>query len=139
MRRRDAYQQSIPNWTRAEMLLAAFDGVIQRLRDAQDLLAKDQHVKAQALLLRAQRIVLELYSGLDLRHGEVPENMRKLYLFVLHCIGFGETLNLSAALDVLGIIRDGLEHIREAADELERRGEVPHAPSERLVLSSTRG
>ena len=139
MKRLDAYEQQTPNWTRVEMLLAAFEGVIERLRLAQDFVAAGQNWKAQPFLLRAQRIVLELYSGLDLRHGEVPDNMGKLYLFVLHSIGMGESLNLAAALDVLGIIRDGLNSIRDTANELERRGQVPHAPFQTHILQDVAG
>lgn len=139
MKRLDAYEQQSPSWTRVEMLLAAFDGVIERLRLAQELVTAGQNWKAQPYLLRAQRIVLELYSGLDLRHGEVPDNMGKLYLFVLHSIGMGETLNIPAALDVLNIIYDGLNSIRDTANELERRGQVPHAPVQARILQDVAG
>ena len=139
MRRLDAYQQQSPNWTRIEMLLAAFDGVMDRVRLAQELIAANDTWKAQPYLLRAQRIVLELYSGLDLRHGEVPDNMGKLYLFVLHCIGMGESLNLPAALDVLEIIRNGLNEVRDTANDLERRGLVPHAPYQTHILQDAAG
>ena len=139
MRRLDAYQQQSPNWTRIEMLLAAFDGVMDRVRLAQELIAANDTWKAQPHLLRAQRIVLELYSGLDLRHGEVPDNMGKLYLFVLHCIGMGESLNLTAALDVLEIIRNGLNEVRDTANDLERRGLVPHAPYQTHILQDAAG
>lgn len=121
------------------MLLAAFDGVMQRLKAAQELIDANELWKAQPSLLRAQRIVLELYSGLDLRHGEVPDNMRKLYLFVLNCIGMGESLNVPAALEVLSIIRDGLNGIRDTANELEHRGRVPHAPYQTHVLQDATG
>ena len=139
MKRLDAYERQPPNWTRVEMLMAAFDGVIQRLRNAQELVANDQLWKAQPLLLRAQRIVLELYSGLDLRQGAVPVNMSQLYLFVLHSIGMGESLNISAALDVLGIIRDGLSGIHDSANDLEHRGQVPHTPFQTRVLQDVAG
>jgi flagellin-specific chaperone FliS len=139
MKRLDAYEQQPPNWTRIEMLLAAFDGVIQRLETAQKLIVANELCKAQPLLLRAQRIVLELYSGLDLRHGEVPGNMGKLYLFVLNCIGMGESLNVPAALDVLGIVRDGLNDVRDSANAMERRGQVPHAPHQTHVLRDVAG
>ncbi len=139
MKRLDAYEQQPPNWTRVEMLLAAFDGVMQRLRTAQELIAANELWKAQPLLLRAQRIVLELYSGLDLRHGEVPDNMGKLYLFVLHCIGMGKSLNVPAALDVLGIVRDGLNDVRDRANDLEHRGQIPHAPHQTHVLQDVAG
>ncbi len=121
------------------MLLAAFDGVIQRLTAAQELIAANETWKAQPLLLRSQRIVLELYSGLDLRLGDVPDNMGKLYLFVLNCIGMGESLNVPSALDVLGIVRDGLNDVRDMAIELEHRGQLPQAPHQTHVLQDVAG
>ncbi len=128
------HDQRTPNWTRVEMLLAAFDGVIQRLQAAEQHLAQNENLKAQPYLLRAQRLVLELYSGLDLRHGSVPENMRQLYLFVLNNIGLGTSLNLPAAIEILLIIRESLEGIRNSANHLERSGAVPHAPFQNHVL-----
>lgn len=124
MKRLDAYSQPAAPWTRIEMLLAAFDGIISRLEQAQPLLEEDNMVAAQPLLLRSQQLVLALYEGIDLRYGQIPENMQKLYLFVLTCIGMGPKLDLPAALNVLRTIRGGLSSIRGSASEMERRGEL---------------
>ena len=106
------------------MLLAAFDGTISRLEQARELLERGEQFKAQPFLLRSQRIVLELYSGIDLNHGSIPENMQNLYVYVLSCIGMGPELDLPAALGVLQNIRSGLDSIRDRANEMERSGEV---------------
>lgn len=124
MKRLDAYSQPAAPWTRIEMLLAAFDGIISRLEQAQPLLEENNIVHAQPLLLRSQQLVLALYEGIDLRYGQIPENMQKLYLFVLTCIGMGPKLDLPAALNVLRTIRGGLSSIRGSASEMERRGEL---------------
>lgn len=124
MKRLDAYSQPAAPWTRIEMLLAAFDGIISRLEQAQPLLEEDNIVSAQPLLLRSQQLVLALYEGIDLRYGQIPENMQKLYLFVLTCIGMGPKLDIPAALNVLRTIRGGLSSIRGSASEMERRGEL---------------
>jgi len=124
VRRLDAYSHTPPPMTRIELLLAAFDGIVSRLQQARELLEQNEQAKAEPLLLRSQRIVLELYSGIDLRFGQIPENMRKLYLYVLGCIGMGPELDLSAALDVLRSIRGGLEGIRDKAAQMERSGEL---------------
>ena len=124
MKRLDAYSQPAAPWTRIEMLLAAFDGMISRLERAQAFQDDGEPLKAQPLLLRSQQIVLALYEGIDLRYGQIPENMQKLYLFVLTCIGMGPALDLPAALNVLRMIREGLNGIRGTASEMERRGEV---------------
>lgn len=124
MKRLDLYSQPAAPWTRIEMLLAAFDGIISRLERAQALLDQNETIQAQPLLLRSQQIVLALYEGIDVRYGKIPENMQKLYLFVLNSIGMGARLDLPAALNVLHTIRGGLDSIRESASEMERRGEL---------------
>jgi len=124
VRRLDAYTQSPPPMTRIELLLAAFDGIVSRLEQARNLVEQNERNRAEPLLLRSQRIILELYSGIDLRFGQIPENMQKLYLYVLGCIGMGPELDLSAAIDVLQNIRGGLENIRDKATQMERSGEL---------------
>ena len=124
MNRLAAYSQPAHIWTRIEMLLAAFDGTISRLEQARELLERGEQFKAQPFLLRSQRIVLELYSGIDLNHGSIPENMQNLYVYVLSCIGMGPELDLPAALSVLQNIRSGLDSIRDRANEMERSGEL---------------
>jgi flagellin-specific chaperone FliS len=124
MKRLDAYSKPAAPWTRIEMLLAAFDGIITRLEQAQTFLDQSEPLKAQPLLLRSQQIVLALYEGLDVRYGQIPENMQKLYLFVLTCIGLGPQLDIAGALNVLRRIREGLDSIRDSASAMERRGEL---------------
>lgn len=134
MKRLDAYAQPAVQWTRIEMLLAAFDGTISRLEMAQSLLEQGQSVQAQPLLLTAQRLILALYEGIDLRYGETPANMQKLYLFVLGCIGVGEKLDLPAALKVLKIIQGGLRDVKDVAKEMERRGQVSSVTEDPRLL-----
>jgi flagellar hook-associated protein 2 len=125
-----------PSMTRIELLLAAFDGTVSRLRQASELLEQGERAKAEPLLLRSQRIILELYSGIDVRFGQIPENMKKLYLYVLGCIGMGQELELPAAIDILKNIRDGLESIRDKATQMERRGELSPLRDEVQLLKN---
>lgn len=124
MKRLNSYAQPEVRWTRIEMLLAAFDGTISRLETALQLIEQNEQERAQPLLLAAQRLVLALYEGIDLRHGEIPANMQKLYLFVLGCIGVGASLDLPAAIKILKTIQSGLQDIKQTAVEMERRGDV---------------
>jgi flagellin-specific chaperone FliS len=134
MKRLDSYASSSVQWTRIEMLLAAFEGTITRLESAQSFLEQGEVIKAQPLLLTAQRLILTLYEGIDLRYGEIPANMQKLYLFVLGCIGVGENLDLPAAIKVLKIIHSGLKDVKDAANDMERRGQLsPVAENPRLL------
>lgn len=119
-----AYQQQSPSWYRIDMLLAAYDGAIERIERAQELMENGDTVAAAPLITRALRIIIELYGGLDLRHGEIPENMQRLYVYVLHCISLGDSEHLLSALDVLQTIREGLRSVRDESVELERQGQL---------------
>ena len=134
MKRLDAYAKPSVQWTRIEMLLAAYDGTITRLEQAQSLLDQNEPLRAQPLLLTSQRLILALYEGIDLRYGEIPANMQKLYLFVLNSIGIGPKLDLPAALKILKIIQSGLQDIRATANEMERGGELSPTPEASQVL-----
>lgn len=134
MQRLDSYKQPEVNWTRIEMLLAAYDGTIARLQAAQELIEQGDIQRAQPLLFTSQRLVLALYEGIDLRYGEIPANMQKLYLFVLGCIGVGEKLDIPGALKVLRIIQSGLQDIRATANEMERGGKLAPVTEEPQLL-----
>ena len=134
MKRFDAYAQPAAKWTRIEMLLAAFDGTISRIEKAQRLFDQNEPVKAQLSLLTAQQLVLALYEGIDIRYGEIPANMQKLYLFVLSCIGVGKQLDLSAAIKILKIIQKGLLEIKETANEMERKGKIAPTPESSQIM-----
>jgi flagellin-specific chaperone FliS len=111
-------------WYRIDLLLAAYDGTIDRIEQAQSLLKDGDRQAAWPLIVRAQRIILELYGGLNLRYGVIPENMQKLYLYTLYCLSFGDREHLDSAESILRRIREGLRDVRDEAVELEVRGEL---------------
>ncbi len=125
----DAYQLT-PNWTRIEMLIAGYDGTIQRLRKAVGHLRDGREDLAAPLLIRAQRLVTELYAGLDLQHGVIPQNVQKIYIFVLGAIGDGSIEDLDTSINSLETIRSALDSIRDEANQLERCGQLTAANEE---------
>lgn len=135
MRGLDAYKTQTPNWTRIDMLLAAYDGVLSRLRQVKEILARGGgDAEIQPLLIRSQRIVTELYSGLDLQYGDIPKNIQKLYIYVLSVIGLGPTLEIDSAIQVLDTIRQALSSIRDEAADLESRGLCHPVDHDKRVL-----
>lgn len=107
------------------MLLALYEGAIARLEESRGLLVGGNMVAAAPSLVRAQRIVAELLSGVDLSHGEVPRNFQRLYAFVLQAIASGEVRQIEGALEVLRTLQEGLLEIRNEATQLERSGAIP--------------
>ena len=121
-----AYKNSQnPAWTRIEMLLALYDGAIERLETAAAALRQNDAAKARPLLNRAMAIVAELAAGLDFRYGEVPFNLLRLYEFAIRCIGVQSVEKVEAALRVLRELREGMLGIHDEAVQLERDGLVP--------------
>lgn len=120
-------------WTRIDMLLALYDGAIARLEQAHGALARGDTREAAPLLLRTQRIVVELLGGIDLAYGEVPRNLQRLYLFVLQALAPASPTSIAGALKVLRTLRDGLQEVRSEAVELERSGTIPPVDSSRTL------
>ena len=118
-------QQTI-GWSRIDLLLALYDGAIERLEQTRQALARADRTAAAPLLVRSQRIVLELAASLDFKYGEVSKNLHRLYLFVMGAMS-GTKPDIEAALAVLRVLREGLEGIRPEAIQLERSGAIPPA------------
>jgi flagellin-specific chaperone FliS len=134
MNPREAYQRQMASgWTRIDLLLALYDGAIMRLEQAHDALLRGDAAEAAPHRLRAQRIVVELLSGLNLEHGDVPRNLHRLYIFASRAIGVGTPSQIDGALQVLRTLRDGLLEVRDEAVSLERCGAIPRVDAGRSL------
>jgi flagellar protein FliS len=123
-------QASVPTATRIDLLLAMYDGAIERIAEAMNCLNEGNKRKAVPHLVRAELIVASLASGV--RTNIAPEmsvNMLRLYEFVVYKLSQVELSALSSALKVLNNLREGFEKIRPEARELERTGKIPSIES----------
>jgi len=125
------------NWTRIEMLLALYDAAIDRIEQAQQAFSQQRPTEARRLLLRAERIVVELLAGLAADGSELTSNLRKLYLYVLDALARETEHDMEAAAHVLRTLKEGWERIAPEAIEKERRGEIPPvADTKQIELSA---
>jgi flagellar protein FliS len=129
-------QQQSVGATRIDLLLMLYDKTICRLQQAQQAWAQQDRVTATARLLQAQTIVQVLMTGVDLQYGEIPQNLLRLYEYVLHCLHRNEAGNVQDALHVLTILREGLSAIQPQARSLEWSGEIPSLTRERTFQFS---
>ena len=79
-------QQQLTSATRIDLLLMLYDKAIGHLDQAHKALAQQNLLTATSRLLAAQAIVEALATGVDLQYGEIPQNMLRLYEYVLHCL-----------------------------------------------------
>lgn len=132
----EAYKRlSTTGWTRIELLLALLNGGIDRIEAAKELQGQGNETELLSTLLRAQRIVTELIGGLDTSFCELPSNLQRLYIFVLHALTASPP-EFDSALQVLRTLRQAMEGIRAEANAMERNGEIPPADIRQVVLGT---
>jgi flagellin-specific chaperone FliS len=118
-------QQTVPSWTRIDMLLALFDGGVDRCEQALAALERQDHHAAKKLLVKARLIVMGLASGVIADGDPVTTTILQLYEYALHSLGQGGIEDVRGTLNVLRILRDGFQKIRPEAVALERSGAIP--------------
>jgi flagellar protein FliS len=118
-------QQTVPSWTRIDMLLALFDGGVERCEQALAALERQDHAAAKKLLIKARLIVMGLASGVIADGDPVTTTILQLYEYALHSLAQGGIEGVRGTLNVLRILREGFQKIRPEAVELERSGVIP--------------
>ena len=69
---------------RRRVLIMAFEGMIKFLRQAQKAMVAREIETAHERLIRTKQILYHLLNGLDMeRGGEIAQNLRRLYLFLI--------------------------------------------------------
>jgi flagellar biosynthetic protein FliS len=131
----DAYRQPVSAAaTRIELLLALFDGAIERVSTALADLREGREGDARNRIARAQLIVSELSAGVRPEFNpELSVSILRLYEFVVHQLSLADLYSVTSALDVLRKLRAGFEAIRSEAIKLERTGQIPPLDSEQTV------
>jgi flagellar biosynthetic protein FliS len=123
-------------WTRVDLILAVYDGILDQLGRARDTLAQPDEEKARAILAKARIGVETLAAGVDLVQGEVPANFRRLYDFVLHCLAQPQLALIDAAQKVLRPLHEAFQTIRNQALDLERKGVIPSLEPVKVIQAS---
>jgi flagellin-specific chaperone FliS len=136
MNQRHAYRQTFsPGWTRADMLLALFDGAVERLELAADCLRRDDQATGLRLLTRAQVLVCELAGGVDPDYAHAAAFLR-LYGMASTAIAAATVEHIESALHILRTMRSSVAGLRDEAVRLERQGDLPPARAACLVSAT---
>jgi flagellar biosynthetic protein FliS len=130
-------QEEVVSWTRADLLLALYDKALERLDRAEASLQAGDAVAATSQLAKAQLTVMALASGVNVEvNPENGTNMLRLYEFVVHELRTLNAPGIANARKVLRTLREGFEAIRDEANEMERRGQIPPVDQLQLVLAT---
>ena len=112
------------SWTRVEMLLAIYDATLTSIATGIEALNTHDEETHTAQQLRATKLLLLILEGID-PNDETAGRIRDLCLFCLNQVAISSASAWISAQEVLTILRDGFEGIREEAVQLEASGEIP--------------
>ena len=72
---------------RRRILIMAFEGMIKFLRQSQKAMQEKEIETAHERLIRTKQILYHLLNGLDMKNGgEIAQNLKRLYLFLIEKI-----------------------------------------------------
>jgi flagellar protein FliS len=110
------------------LVVMAYDGMVRFLRDAEDAVQSRDHDRQNTCIQRVQNILSVLAASLDPSVDEgITRNLSALYDW--YYLRLAEA-NIKDDLEMLQEVRAGIEGLRDAWQEAERRSRA-----ERLALS----
>lgn len=130
-------QEHAAGITRIDLVLALYDKALERLTRAEAALAAGDAPAAVGQLVKVQMTVAELAAGVRLEaNPEAGANLLRLYEYVANELRTPRVEGVRAARKVLTTLREGFDGVREAANALERSGQVSAAAGSRMVLAT---
>lgn len=124
----DVYQRTqVDTASPVRLIVMLYDGAIRFLRQGQSAMQRGDREKQNDYLVRAQRILAELTSSLNLEEGgEIAVNLMALYQFMTEQLVLA---NLQDDVGKVQKVREMLESLREAWAQAESTVRVSSAPA----------
>lgn len=125
-----AYRRvTVETASQEKLIVMLFNGAIQRAEEGKRAIANNDFAIAHNSLLRAQDIISELRSALDMGAGEIAENLDRIYEFFHYQLVQANIQKDSAPIDeclnLMIVIRDTWQ---ELFDNLSRDKSPAPAP-----------
>ena len=114
-------QSSILTASREELVVMLYDGAIRFLRQSAEAMRAGDREISRNKMRRAEAIIDELNTSLDMSYGEVPARLRSIYLFCKrHLIHANATTDADAIDAVVRLLAE----LRSAWNEIARPVEL---------------
>ena len=113
---RQAYtQSSILTASREELVVMLYDGAIRFLRQSAEAMRGGDREGSRNKMRRAEAIIDELNTSLDMSYGEVPARLRSIYLFckrhLIHANAATDPEAIEAVVRLLAELRSAWNQI----------------------------
>lgn len=107
--------------SQGKLIVMLFNGAIKRAEEAKRQLGKGKNESVHHNLIRAQEIIAELRSSLDMRHGEIAKSLDRLYEYFQHLLVTANIKKTAAPIDeciglMAGMRDTWQEAFRQAAE-----------------------
>jgi len=110
--------------SQGKLIVMLFNGAINRAEEAKRQMDMGSNEGVHNNLIRAQDIIAELRSALDMKAGEIAQNLDRIYEYFQHLLVQAnikkDTSILDECLDLMAAIRDTWQ---EAFDGLAKQGQ----------------
>jgi len=121
----EQYQlNQISGMSQAELILMLYRGAIRFLHEAKGALAQQRYDQSWSKLDRARKIILHLYSTLNLDAGRIATDLAALYSYVIEqiCVANAkrETDPIDVCINILSTVKEAWEQLAEQ----EKQGEA---------------
>ncbi len=108
--------------SQGKLIVMLFNGAIKRAEEAKRQMEKGKNEAVHNNLIRAQEIIAELRSSLDMKHGEVAKNLDRLYEYFQHLLITANIRKKEAPIDECVALMIGLrdtwqEAFRQVAEQ----------------------
>lgn len=124
-----AYRRNTQSgWTRIEMLLAIYDGVIDSIDSGIAAMREGRTQDYPTAQLRAIERCLLLISGID---TDASSTAVQIYQLCVFCLGQLKTMEIAPWEDarrIISTLREGFQAIREEGNQLEASGAITSLP-----------
>lgn len=101
--------------SQGRLIIMLYDGALKNLRGAQNCIAHKDINGAHTLLIKTQDIIKELNITLNMNAGEISQNLRSLYVYMLKCLAEANMAKDSAKV---GEVIELLSTLKEAWDSI---------------------
>lgn len=113
-------KQEIEGATKGKLVLLLYDGTIKFLRVAKKGIEQKNVEEAHNHIIKAENIIYELMSTLNMDAGEISVNLMRLYDFMLHQL---VTANSSKTTEPIDTVIKMMSTLREAWREIVEKEE----------------
>lgn len=126
----DIVKTMVQGWTRIEMLLELYDRTILAVESTKLAFESSDENATAVHRVSANRLLLGLYSGLDVDGCAIAGNVGRLLLFVMTQVAANE---FDVAIEYLHRLQSSFAEIKDLAIDLEKKGQIPPVANAKML------